>query len=1663
MKKRILAFVFAMLLIMEGVFAAPAFAESLDTSKAAEETPTLLFKTGDAGKAWPLSTYTFSAYSNTNLYLYYGTASGTQTRLTGLPTSSDETVLSVEQNGDRVRFRTKKFGTVTLSYTAGSTTYTAEVTVGLPFEGWYSAQERSKKTYVADYTLPRDSKTELWYLSEEGFSYNITQNITASWRMNNIDTPCGTADGVDIKAVKRNAADPNEAARYDVKVTFDGAVVDIPNNTVLQLHFDTTSGLRLTLRMEEVPELQFKTKPSNAPQPLAECAFTLGNSSSIYLYYGAASGTQTALTAGTLTSSNPNLLVVEKDGDIYRLTYKAPGTVTLTYTDGSIKYTAEVSVVLPTQAWFSARAYNAANYITSFTLPTEGKTSLWFLSESGFSYNMVQNLSAVWQVNRVDTPCLDGVTVKTVKRNAADSDTAARYDIEVIIDSDTVDLPQTTSSLKLVGDSLRSSNLSLKMQEKPTLLYKTSTTQKNASPLALFNPSLGSTRDIYLFYGTSSGTQTALTAGTLTSSNENILTVSRNGERYRLTTKSLGTVTLTYTEGGTAYTAEVTVNLPGSGWYTAQTRSAETYIISSSYTLPRESLTTLWFLSEPGFSYNTLQNLSAVWWANNTGTPCGNGVTVTPVKRNAADSDTTARYDIKVTIDSSIVKLPQTNSSLKLVSDSMSSSNLFLKMQEKPALLYKTNLNNSAQPLSSYPLSPGSTPNLYLYYGTSSGTQTALTSGTLTSSDPTILTVAKASDGLRYRLTPKTFGTVTLTYTDGSTVYTTEVTVSLPASSWHTTQTRSEANFITSYVLPFEGQTTLWFMSKNGFTYTEIQGLSTNWLGNGVKAEAVKRDPAAPDATARYDFKVTFDSAILELPSSSTSFRLRYTNANGSSMAESRALSLQMEPKPGLLFRTLTWVSNTPQENPNTKLLSIEQLPIQLEHTTTLRLYYGTIDAHVPVTDLTVLSGKSVKVVTQMASDGGLCWDLKYVEPGETVLQYRYLSNGKSITGAHTLSVSIPEYAFFSAQARTTENYLPDISWFDLENGSIWFLSEDGFTAEERAGIEVKVNYNRTDFSNFSIAWAERPGAAGRYDLKITLPKPPSGELNYSLQIKQNDKLLINDYRIYAAKKMHIHELYLGDYVVGFSFARGEIIDIIEGGTGSMGSTSAAAPSENDPYKLFRDFDITAAEIKTDSEGAKYYEVLPGNKAKITVSKVWIEPLYGTEAVFSLSDKAYVTEVIPNANGSNWELYFKPARYAYVRLWATVTATIEGQTITGDIGVTCMSDYRSIGEYDCALLDILSVEDYIDEDGEFHQGLNSLLQEIVENDKSSIISIRLADIDYVGTITIPTKLGTRLNLHGRTNTRLIGSVDLNEAQGPKMSNICFIAPDRSGSSDEMIAVRNGAGTVNNCVFYDYDVALDTSWKGLVSSMNGNIYINNTIAIRFDIGMRLTGSQILSTWRNNTFINNGTAVQVLSLNKYASSYYFRFTDSNFINNGTDFDVRDGSTIYMYKNYFGEYRALGNGHYPNPGRPGHDKHNGRDELRLSDLLGAKTEGKVDLILKRRPAQIQTTNGAKVVTNPRWKYPVMNWWNGVSLETLLFDRDVAVNPAAMFMSARAEAEYENILVADWENATQIINTDIDAENLLIDGSAFEESGEKKIDIVDEKEKPLGTWIFD
>lgn len=149
------------------------------------------------------------------------------------------------------------------------------------------------------------------------------------------------------------------------------------------------------------------------------------------------------------------------------------------------------------------------------------------------------------------------------------------------------------------------------------------------------------------------------------------------------------------------------------------------------------------------------------------------------------------------------------------------------------------------------------------------------------------------------------------------------------------------------------------------------------------------------------------------------------------------------------------------------------------------------------------------------------------------------------------------------------------------------------------------------------------------------------------------------------------------------------------------------------------------------------------------------------------------------------------------------------------------------------------------------------------------------------------------------------------------------------------------------------------------------------------------------------------MKIESFNDFLSPYYFRITNSDFIDNGVDFDVDCAATLYFYQNFYGT-----------------------------------TKGSVENA-KHTPPTVECDHSiTKVITNPRWKEPVLAWEN-----------------RAVTFSRFAEPVAANYLTADWDLPTEIVNEE--ADGLPLDAAAFREPGEKAIDVVNQQQY-LGTWTF-
>ena len=68
---------------------------------------------------------------------------------------------------------------------------------------------------------------------------------------------------------------------------------------------------------------------------------------------------------------------------------------------------------------------------------------------------------------------------------------------------------------------------------------------------------------------------------------------------------------------------------------------------------------------------------------------------------------------------------------------------------------------------------------------------------------------------------------------------------------------------------------------------------------------------------------------------------------------------------------------------------------------------------------------------------------------------------------------------------------------------------------------------------------------------------------------------------------------------------------------------------------------------------------------------------------------------------------------------------------------------------------------------------------------------------------------------------------------------------------------------------------------------------------------------------------------------------------------------------------------NGKVPTPGKPSPDRNNDSENLRLQEILEARSLNKLHAALVSNKPVIKVGAKTNLTTNPRWKYPVLDWW--------------------------------------------------------------------------------------
>ena len=717
----------------------------------------------------------------------------------------------------------------------------------------------------------------------------------------------------------------------------------------------------------------------------------------------------------------------------------------------------------------------------------------------------------------------------------------------------------------------------------------------------------------------------------------------------------------------------------------------------------------------------------------------------------------------------------------------------------------------------------------------------------------------------------------------------------------------------------------------------------------------------------------------------------------------SGTISVEVE-QPALLYRNMQYEGEDVYEDTENPPRPLTELNLELGDHRSIRLYYGTTVSSEPVTELTV-DGNTLTVESMTDRDGNTYWELQGVEYGESTLNWT--AGGEE--GSIDVFVDLPEYAFYSVQRRDVNYYLDEISYSDLPaDKTVWLMSKDGFTNEEVKDISVFA-----DNEPINTSAVPRPDNSDRYDIQFVVPEPDASQGLYVEAMLSGGYIAGCPVSLVQSGSA----LYLEDYAAGFAWEMGDILMINEGDW----RLGWSIPAGDGGYVPFPDgISITVGEKKTDANGGTYFEVVDNANVSVDVKELRIEPISGPKNAFSFSAGSAETSL--DTPTFPVTLYCLDNADCSVVVKADVELRVDNDVISGTVSIFVFKKVITRTEIKRPNDDTI-------------EALNADLKKLKS---SEIYTIHLGP-RYEGTIELPKGFKGDLTLTGRDNHTVIhGGINLNGGELSVLQDVSFFA-----QSDTESALYGGKCTnIYDCFFSGYAVAADAT-AGMLSFSSGNIFAENGIAVRMD-AMKHKGGADLSPWERNTFIRNETAIQVLSFNDIISPYYFRIVDSNFIGNTTDFDLQAEGTVYLYRNYFGRV-------HPQAGNMSLSEY-------LTNLINADGKQSLQRLVISNSPNIGKGGSArgKVVTNPRWKYPVEDWWQLITPIDELF---VAFNALAVQAD---EESYDNYLTSDWNLLTQIVNEE--AGELLLDDAAFNEAeGEKQINVVDQNETPLGTWTFD
>jgi len=325
-------------------------------------------------------------------------------------------------------------------------------------------------------------------------------------------------------------------------------------------------------------------------------------------FYLVENGNRTLVSPGNITSSNPNVVTVsvsDMNPNAVCITPLTFGSAKIQYTniDGNI-YSMDISVELPMFGFYSTTTASQSSFIREFTL-TAGNDTFYFVPND--AYNKFDTVTMSPDMAQIATATIsaDGSYV-AIKVTGSPSD-GRNYGVSYTYTNTSGNVPSTGVMNGNAGIIIKDGRPGLKFRMPD---------YGNNGPIENTMYNLESKRivsigggDEMFFYYVENGVERRLSASDLTSSNENVVTISTspvNGDAVRLEYVGFGNATVNYTVNGVTYSVNIVVELPSIGLYTTSTASGNTFIRDFTVT---DTNNTFYLVARDGWTLNRVDTL----------------------------------------------------------------------------------------------------------------------------------------------------------------------------------------------------------------------------------------------------------------------------------------------------------------------------------------------------------------------------------------------------------------------------------------------------------------------------------------------------------------------------------------------------------------------------------------------------------------------------------------------------------------------------------------------------------------------------------------------------------------------------------------------------------------------------------------------------------------------------------------------------------------------------------------------------------------------------------------------------------------------------------------------------------------------------------------------